>query len=63
MVIKTSDAESIAIGFDPQLFELSIEEIKIQDAKIAHTWGSTIYRAQFRMKNATNKGRFQFTIQ
>jgi hypothetical protein len=63
MVIKTSDAESIAIGFDPQLFELSIEEIKIQDAKIAHTWGSTIYRAQFRMKNATSKGRFQFTIQ
>jgi hypothetical protein len=63
MVIKTGDAESIAIGFDPQLFELSIEEIKIQDAKIAHTWGSTIYRAQFRMKNVTSKGRFQFTIQ
>jgi hypothetical protein len=63
MVIKTGDAESITIGFDQQQFELTIEEINIQDAKISHTWGNTIYRAQFRMKNATSKGKFQFTIQ
>ena len=63
IIIKTGDAESITIGFDEQQFELTIEEINIQDAKISHTWGNTIYRAQFRMKNATSKGKFQFTIQ
>jgi hypothetical protein len=63
MLVKTGDAESVTISFDQQQFELSIEEINIQDAKISHTWGSTIYRAQFRMKNKTSKGKFQFTIQ
>ena len=63
MLVKTGDAESITISFDQQQFELSIEEINIQDAKISHTWGSTIYRAQFRMMNKTSKGKFQFTIQ
>ena len=63
MRIKTGNAESVTISFDQQQFELAIEEIKIQDAKISHTWGSTIYRAQFRMKNKTSKGKFQFTIQ
>ena len=63
MRIKTGNAESVTISFDQQQFELAIEEINIQDAKISHTWGSTIYRAQFRMKNKTSKGKFQFTIQ
>jgi hypothetical protein len=63
MVLKTTDAESITIGFDQDQFELSIEEIKIQDSKIAHTWGSTLYRAQFRMKKESSKGKYQFTIQ
>ena len=63
MVIKTVDAETVTISFDQQQFELAVEEINIQDAKISHTWGSTIYRAQFRMKNKTSKGKFQFTIQ
>jgi len=63
MIIKTGDAESVTIGFDQQQFDITIEEINIQDAKISHTWGNTIYRAQFRMKNATTKGKFQFTIQ
>ena len=63
MIIKIGDAESITISFDQQQFELAVEEINIQDAKISHTWGSTIYRAQFRMKNKTSKGKFQFTIQ
>lgn len=63
MLVKTGDAESVTISFDQQQFELSIEEINIQDAKISHTWGSTIYRAQFRMKNKISKGKFQFTIQ
>ena len=63
MVFKISDAESIAIGFDQDQFDLSIEEIKIQDSKIAHTWGNTLYRAQFRMKKASSKGKFQFAIQ
>ena len=63
MVIKTGDAESITISFDQQQFELTVEEIKIQDAKISHTWGSTLYRAQFRMKKGDSKGKFQFIIQ
>jgi hypothetical protein len=63
MLVKTGDAETVTISFDQQQFELAIEEITIQDAKISHTWGSTIYRAQFRMKNKTSKGKFQFTIQ
>jgi len=63
MIIKTGDAESVTIGFDQQQFDITIEEINIQDAKISHTWGNTIYRAQFRMKNAMTKGKFQFTIQ
>jgi len=63
MLVKTGDAESVTIIFDQQQFELTIEEIKLQDAKISHTWGGTIYRAQFRMKNATRKGKYQFTIE
>lgn len=63
MLVKTGDAESVAISFDQQQFELTIEEIKLQDAKVSHTWGGTIYRAQFRMKNATSKGKYQFTIE
>ena len=63
MLVKTGDAETVTISFDQQQFELSVEEINIQDAKISHTWGSTIYRAQFRMKNKTSKGKFQFIIQ
>ena len=63
MVIKTGSSESINIGFDQQQFELTVEEIKIQDAKISHTWGSTLYRAQFRMKKGASKGKFQFIIQ
>ena len=63
MLVKTGDAESVAISFDHQQFELTIEEIKLQDAKVSHTWGGTIYRAQFRMKNATSKGKYQFTIE
>ena len=63
MLVKTGDAESVTISFDQQQFELTIEEIKLQDAKISHTWGGTIYRAHFRMKNATSKGKYQFTIE
>ena len=63
MLVKTGDAESITISFDQQQFELTVEEIKIQDAKISHTWGSTLYRAQFRMKKGDSKGKFQFIIQ
>jgi hypothetical protein len=63
MLVKTGDAESVAISFDQQQFELTIEEIKLQDAKVSHTWGGIIYRAQFRMKNATSKGKYQFTIE
>ena len=63
MLVKTGDGDSVTISFDLQQFELAIEEVNIQDAKISHTWGSTIYRAQFRMKDKTSKGKFQFTIQ
>jgi len=63
MVFKSSDGESIAIVFDQDQFEITIEEIKIQDSKISQTWGNTLYRAQFRMKRAVSKGKFQFTIQ
>ncbi|MFN5020507.1 MAG: heparinase II/III family protein, partial [bacterium] len=63
MLVKTGDAESITISFDQHQFELTVEEIKIQDAKISHTWGSTLYRAQFRMKKGDSKGKFQFIIQ
>jgi hypothetical protein len=63
MVVKNSDDSSITISYDPKQFEIDIEEIKLQDSKIAHTWGSTLYRAKFNMKNITKKGKYTFTIQ
>lgn len=63
MVVKISDDSSITISYDPKQFEIDIEEIKLQDAKIANTWGSTLYRTKFKMKNITKKGKYTFTIQ
>ena len=63
MIVKTSEDDHITIAYDPKKFEIDIEEIKLQDAKIAHTWGSTLYRAMFKMKNISKKGKYAFTIQ
>jgi hypothetical protein len=63
MVVKNGDNSSITISYDPKQFEIDIEEIKLQDLKIAHTWGSTLYRAKFKMKNIAKKGKYTFTIQ
>ena len=63
MVVKISDDSSITVSYDPKQFEIDIEEIKLQDSKIAHTWGSTLYRAKFKIKNITKKGKYTFTIQ
>jgi hypothetical protein len=63
MVVKNSDDTSITVSYDPKKFEIEIEVIKLQDTKIAHTWGSTLYRAKFKMKNITKKGKYTFTIQ
>ena len=63
MIVKTSEDDHITIAYDPKKFEIDIEEIKLQDAKIAHTWGSTLYRAMFKMKSISKKGKYAFTIQ
>jgi hypothetical protein len=63
MLVKTSEDEPITIAYDPKKFEIDIEEIKLQDAKIAHTWGNTLYRAMFKMKSISKKGKYAFTIQ
>jgi hypothetical protein len=63
MVVKTSEDDHITIAYDPKQFEIDIEEIKLQDSKIAHTWGNNLYRAMFKMKNISKKGKYTFTIQ
>jgi hypothetical protein len=63
MVVKISEDDHITIVYDPKKFEIDIEEIKLQDSKIAHTWGNTLFRAKFKMKNIKQKGHYTFTIQ
>ena len=62
LIITTLDGGKFSVDYDAKLFVVTIEEIKLTDQKIARNWGSSIYRACFKMNHPSKKGSYKFLI-
>ena len=54
--------EKAALKYDKNLFEVSIETIKLDDPKLSNVWGSEIYRLSLTAKQQTLNGKYTFTV-
>ena len=62
LIITTGDGEKFSVDYDAKLFVVTIEEIKLTDQKIARNWGSSIYRACFKMNHPSKKGNYKLVF-
>ena len=59
----SDNTEKLTVSYDARLFEVEIEEIKIQDKKISGNWGDILYRLHFKMTEPTEKANYRFLIE
>lgn len=54
--------EKAALKYDKNLFDASIETIKLDDPRLSNVWGSEIYRLSLTAKKQQTQGKYSFTI-
>lgn len=50
------------LAYDANLFELSVDPVKLTDKRLSNVWGDSVYRLSFKSKKQSNKGNYNFTI-
>ena len=48
--------------FNPELFDASIETIKLTDKSLSRVWGSCIFRLCLKAKKLTEQGKYRFNV-
>jgi hypothetical protein len=62
VIVKSSDSSNLAVTYDPEQFDVELEEINVEDKKISGNWGGTLYRLHFNMRAPAEKGNHRFVI-
>jgi hypothetical protein len=62
IIINIDDGEVLRINFEKEKFDVELEEINLQDERIKNSWGDSIYRMFFKMRNPAKKGKYSFII-
>ena len=56
------NGEKVALKYNKNQFDISIETIKLDDPKLSNVWGSEIYRLSLTAKQQTLNGKYTFTV-
>ena len=54
--------EKAALKYDKNLFDVSIETVKLDDPRLSNVWGPEIYRLSLTAKQQTLKGKYTFVV-
>ena len=61
IAIQINDVNAL-MSFNEQLFDVTIEPIKVEDQQLSRVWGEQVCRISFKAKNITSNGKYQFIL-
>ena len=61
IVIQVNDVKALLM-YDEQLFDVSLEPIKVEDSQLKRIWGDQVYRISFKARQIQPNGNYHFVL-
>lgn len=62
-VLLRKNGKEVALLYTPQLFDVEVDKIVLDDPKLSHVWGTELYRIRMICKKPQLRGKHSFQIQ
>jgi hypothetical protein len=57
-----TNGEKVRLVYDRHVFNVSVETVRLDDARLSDVWGHEVYRLSLNAKTKTAKGRYTYTV-